>query len=157
MSILVNWPRNCSFYRSESGSDSRVDKLSREKRSRLMSKIRSRDTKLELAVRRALWSNGFRYRTHYGYGKADLVFPKAKMAIFVDSCFWHACPRHREIPKTNVLFWRTKLERNRERDRLVDQTLKKNGWQIVRIWEHELVEDFDRSIRRIVRLVSRAR
>jgi len=124
-----------------------MDRVTKSQRSYIMSRIRGRDTKLEVAVRKALWAKGYRFRTNYGYGKADIAFPKRKVAIFVDSCFWHACPRHREYPKTNVVFWRTKLRRNSRRDRKVTRTLNRQGWRVVRIWEHTLHNDFSGALK----------
>lgn len=71
-------------------------------------------------------------------GKPDFVFPKPRIAVFVDGCFWHGCPKHGTKPKTNAAFWRKKIARNRERDREVGQALRQRGWRVLRIWEHEL-------------------
>jgi len=70
--------------------------------------------------------------------RADFVFPKLRLAVFVDGCFWHACPRHATRPKGNAAFWRKKLAANQARDRRVNRELKRAGWRVVRIWEHEL-------------------
>ena len=70
--------------------------------------------------------------------KVDFVFPKLRLAVFVDGCFWHACPRHTTKPKNNAAFWRKKFARNKARDQLVTRALRKNGWRVLRIWEHEL-------------------
>jgi DNA mismatch endonuclease (patch repair protein) len=70
--------------------------------------------------------------------RPDFVFPKFKLALFVDGCFWHGCPRHATQPKNNRAFWRRKLAWNKARDRLVTRTLRAQGWRVVRIWEHEL-------------------
>lgn len=72
------------------------------------------------------------------FGKPDFVFHKAKLAVFVDGCFWHGCPAHGEIPATNRAFWKSKLERNRKRDLLVARTLRRNGWKVLRLWQHDL-------------------
>lgn len=78
-----------------------------------------------------------------GRGKAfsvrpDFVFPKLQTAVFVDGCFWHGCPKHATWPKTRAAFWKAKIEGNRARDRRVDRALRRRGWQVLRIWEHEL-------------------
>lgn len=73
-------------------------------------------------------------------GKPDFVFRKERLVIFVDGCFWHGCPRHGRIPKTRVSFWKTKLARNIKRDRQVGILLRKHGWRVLRIWEHDLTE-----------------
>jgi len=74
------------------------------------------------------------------FGKPDFVFWKFKLAVFVDGCFWHSCPRCSWKPKTNQLYWNDKLARNRERDRSVSATLKQRGWRVLRIWEHSLAK-----------------
>ena len=70
--------------------------------------------------------------------KPDFVFPRLHAAVFVDGCFWHGCPRHATQPKTNAKFWRDKIAANQARDRRVNRALRKRGWKVVRIWEHEL-------------------
>jgi DNA mismatch endonuclease (patch repair protein) len=71
-------------------------------------------------------------------GKPDFVFPKQKIALFVDGCFWHGCPVHANMPKNNRAFWKKKLQGNKERDKNVSTELRKLGWRVVRVWEHEL-------------------
>lgn len=70
--------------------------------------------------------------------RPDFIFPKLKLAVFVDGCFWHGCPKHGTKPKNNAVFWRKKLATNKRRDALVTQTLRKAGWRVVRLWEHAL-------------------
>ena len=116
-----------------------VDRLSIEERSWLMSRIRSQETSPEMLLRKALWTAGLRYRLKNKLpGKPDLVFPSAKVAVFVDGCFWHSCSRHATQPKNNAAFWEAKLLSNKARDRKVNRLLRNMGWQVVRIWEHEL-------------------
>ena len=81
--------------------------------------------------------------------RPDFVFPKLRLAVFVDGCFWHACPRHTTKPRNNAAFWRKKFAANKARDRLVTRTLRKAGWRVLRIWEHELAR------KREARLVKR--
>jgi DNA mismatch endonuclease (patch repair protein) len=84
--------------------------------------------------------------------RPDFVFRAARLAVFVDGCFWHACPRHSNLPVNNRAFWRKKLAVNRNRDRLVNRTLRRLGWRVVRIWEHELgMQRQERLVRRIQR------
>lgn len=84
--------------------------------------------------------------------RPDFIFPNLKLAVFVDGCFWHGCPRHGTRPKGNAAFWRKKIARNQARDRLVNRTLRKLGWQVFRIWEHALVrKNQSRLLRRIER------
>jgi len=100
-----------------------------------------RDTKPELALRSAVWRLGLRYRVDIapisGRRRADLVFTRAKVAVYVDGCFWHSCPTHATIPKANRLWWVAKLEANVRRDRDTDERLADAGWTTVRVWEHE--------------------
>jgi DNA mismatch endonuclease (patch repair protein) len=117
------------------------DVFTKAKRSQVMSHIRStgnRDTELRLiAVFRANGITGWR-RHRPVFGKPDFVFHKRKLAVLVDGCFWHGCPRHGTKPKQNAKFWREKIARNRARDRLVTRTLRACGWRTLRVWEHEL-------------------
>ncbi|MCX6414951.1 MAG: very short patch repair endonuclease [Actinobacteria bacterium] len=111
-------------------------------RRRVMQANRSRDTAPELALRRLLHAQGFRYRVSARPLKAvrrtaDMVFRSAQVAVFVDGCFWHRCPVHSTDPKTNADYWTPKLRRNVERDRETDQLLADAGWVSVRVWEHE--------------------
>ena len=116
-----------------------VDRISEEARSRIMSAIRSKNTKPELILRKALWSEGLRFRIHYGKEKIDIAFPSKKLAIFIDGCFWHGCPKHSHIPKTNKEYWLPKLKKNIERARAKDERLKADEWKILHFWEHELI------------------
>ena len=118
-----------------------------------------RDTKAELAVRRALWRRGLRYRVDVNplpgsRRGADLVFTRARVAVFVDGCFWHSCPTHGTMPKANHDWWRAKLARNRERDADTDRRLLGSGWTSIRIWEHE---DPAEAAERVIAVVRRAR
>lgn len=110
-------------------------------RSEVMSRVRATDTRPEIAVRRALWAAGMRYRLHDKRlpGKPDLVFSSLRTVVFVHGCFWHAhpgCPRHR-IPKSRVEWWTAKISRNQARDTEVQAALEAEGWKIVIVWECE--------------------
>jgi DNA mismatch endonuclease (patch repair protein) len=101
-----------------------------------------RDTGPELAIRREVWRRGLRYRVDVPpirglRRRADLVFTKAKVAVYVDGCFWHRCPIHATSPKANSEWWAEKLKANVNRDRDTDRRLAEAGWSVVRIWEHE--------------------
>jgi DNA mismatch endonuclease (patch repair protein) len=105
-----------------------------------------RDTKPELAIRREPHRRGFRFHLDVKVSKSirskpDIVFSGAKVAVFVDRCFWHGCPDHETLPKNNRQRWAGKLRANTERDTRTTATLKAEGWEIVRIWEHELVNE----------------
>ncbi|MGK2242490.1 MAG: DNA mismatch endonuclease (patch repair protein) [Rhodococcus sp. (in: high G+C Gram-positive bacteria)] len=107
-----------------------------------MSAQRRRDTKPEIALRRELHRRGLRYFVDRAPIKgvrrrADLVFPRRKVAVFVDGCFWHSCPQHATFPKNNAQWWTDKLAANVVRDRDTDARLAEQGWTVIRIWEHE--------------------
>ncbi|WP_328741878.1 very short patch repair endonuclease [Flavimobilis rhizosphaerae] len=107
-----------------------------------MSAARRRDTAPELALRRALHARGLRYRVTYPVPgnrrrTIDVAFTRAKVAVFVDGCFWHGCPEHGTQPHANAGWWATKLAANAARDRDTDRLLTDAGWTVVRVWEHE--------------------
>lgn len=111
-----------------------------------MSVAKRRDTAAELALRRELHALGLRYRVAYpipGQRRRtiDIAFTKARVAVFVDGCFWHGCPVHGTRPRSNSEWWQTKLAANRARDRDSDRLLGELGWSVVRIWEHEPVPE----------------
>jgi DNA mismatch endonuclease, patch repair protein len=117
------------------------DVFSKAKRSEVMARIRSHGNKdTELALLRLLRRQGLSgwRRLQPVFGRPDFVFPKARVAVFVDGCFWHGCPKHATVPASNRAFWKRKLTANRRRDRLVNRTLRRMGWRVVRIWEHDL-------------------
>jgi DNA mismatch endonuclease, patch repair protein len=119
-----------------------MDKLTKERRSWNMSRVRSEDTKPECIVRSLLHRRGFRFRLHAKRlpGRPDLVLPKYRTVIFVHGCFWHyhkGCPRSK-IPETNTVFWRQKLNENVERDRRNMKALEAAGWQVLVVWQCEL-------------------
>ena len=129
------------------------DVFSKEKRSEIMARIRSKDTRWEIAFRRKLHRRGLRYRLYYGPYKIDIAFPKARIAVFLDSCWWHYCPTHREIPKTNAEFWLRKFERTSIRDRRVTRTLRNAGWTVLRLWSHDYVPRPDAAATKVERRV----
>jgi DNA mismatch endonuclease (patch repair protein) len=107
-----------------------------------MSRLGRRDTTPELAIRSELHRRGFRFRVDRAplpglRSRADIVFGPARVAVYVDGCFWHSCPEHATRPKANAEWWERKLTRNQERDRETNQVLTENGWTVVRVWEHE--------------------
>ncbi|WP_279537841.1 very short patch repair endonuclease [Amycolatopsis acidicola] len=128
-----------------------------EGRSRNMQANRRADTKPEMALRRELHRLGYRYRKDHRLDldagvrvRPDIVFTRRKVAVFVDGCFWHVCPEHGREPTRNDWYWSPKLRRNVERDRLADAALAEAGWQVVRIWEHEDVQDAVNRVRTVV-------
>lgn len=107
-----------------------------------MSRLGQRDTVPELAIRSELHRRGFRFRVDRTpipglRSRADIVFGPARVAVYVDGCFWHSCPEHGTRPKANAEWWGRKLSRNQERDRETDRLLREHGWRVVRVWEHE--------------------
>ena len=119
--------------------DLMVDVFPSETRSRIMSRIRAKDTKPEIAVGRILWANGIRYRKHAKSvpGTPDMSNRSRRLAVFVDGCFWHGCPRCYREPSTNTSFWREKIRRNQERRKRVRTELRRMGFCVVEIWEHD--------------------
>jgi DNA mismatch endonuclease, patch repair protein len=110
-----------------------------------MSRVRRRDTAPELELRSELHRRGLRYRVDRRPlkgipSRADLVFGPAKVAVYVDGCFWHSCPEHGTMPRSNEAFWQQKLSRNQERDAATNAALAEQGWTVVRVWEHEEIE-----------------
>ncbi len=116
-----------------------------------MSQVRSRDSKIEVNFRSALWRAGYRYRKNARnyFGKPDVVLKKYKIVAFIDSCFWHGCKKHCRRPATNKKYWINKIERNKRQDKKVSRYYKKIGWRGIRIWEHEIKNDLDKVIKKL--------
>jgi len=136
-----------------------MDRFSPEVRSRIMSRIRGRDTKPEVLVRSELHRRGFRFRKNDARypGKPDIVLPKYGTVVMVNGCFWHqhTCGRA-SVPKTNVSFWRRKFERNRANDLKNARMLKAMGWRVLTLWECQLApKKFEKTIERIVRRITK--
>lgn len=117
---------------------------------------RSRDTKPELAVRRACHVRGLRYRVDVRplptlRRTADLVFPTERVAVFVDGCYWHGCPDHYVASKSNTTYWAEKIERNRQRDVETDAALLAAGWHAIRAWQHEDPDEVAEAVAKVVR------
>jgi DNA mismatch endonuclease (patch repair protein) len=122
-----------------------------------MRRIRSHNTKPEMVLRRALWAAGFRYRLKSRLpGRPDVVFPRQRVAVFVDGCFWHGCPEHSSWPQTNREFWKDKLSENVRRDARVSQQLLELGWTVLRFWEHEVKSDVALLVTRVGEVVQAA-
>ena len=121
-----------------------------------MQSNRSRDTKPELELRSAVHALGLRYRVSAkplpGLRRtADLVFPTARVAVFLDGCFWHGCPQHHTVASANAKFWADKVSGNQVRDRDTDARLEAAGWVSVRVWEHEDPVEAAQRVREVVR------
>lgn len=124
--------------------------------SEAMRTMPTRNSRPEIALRRAIHRQGLRYALHAADlpGRPDIVFRSARVAVFVDGCFWHGCPTHSVTPKNNRAWWRRKIEANRSRDRRNDRALRDASWLPVRVWEHSIGVD---TANRIVALVRRRR
>ncbi|HEX7469267.1 MAG TPA: very short patch repair endonuclease [Verrucomicrobiae bacterium] len=151
------------------------DVFTKAKRSEVMSRIRGRGNKdTELALAKLMRRNritGWRRQIQIitsprpspqrGEGarvRPDFIFGQARLALFVDGCFWHGCPKHATKPKNNRAFWRRKFARNKKRDELVNRTLRKSGWRVLRVWEHELVRANEAQlVRRMLGRLTQAR
>jgi DNA mismatch endonuclease, patch repair protein len=126
-----------------------------------MAAIKSTNTTAERRLRSALHARGVRYRlgqvviTHDRKVRPDIVFKMARLAVFVDGCFWHGCQEHCRRPGSNSDYWAAKIDRNSKRDHVIDAALEADGWTVMRFWEHQdpsdaalVVEQFLRSLRR---------
>ena len=138
-----------------------MDSMTKEQRSRIMARIRSRDTKAEVLLRKTLWHLGFRYRKNYRKlpGTPDIALTRQKIAIFVDGDFWHA-RGHEAHPgeqiASNRKYWRKKLARNVERDKEVNDALTQEGWIVLRFWESEIKRNLEQCVENVVAYSPRA-
>lgn len=138
-----------------------ADIYSKEKRSWLMGRVRSTGNKstegslIEVLKRKHLVGWRRRYPV---FGKPDITFPKNKVAIFIDGCFWHNCPKHGQVPETNRDFWIKKIEANKKRDRFVNRTIKNKGWKVLRIWECQIKDKqfLNRKMNKLDKLLKKA-
>ena len=130
-----------------------TDIFTKKKRSEIMSRVRSRNTDIEILLRKALFAKGYRFRIHYPIiGKPDIVFPTQKVAIFCDGDFWHGRYYKKESKNYNE-FWEKKIKGNIERDKKVKQILKKQGWKVIRFWKSEIKKDIDKCLEKISTLL----
>jgi DNA mismatch endonuclease (patch repair protein) len=133
-----------------------MDVMTSEQRSRCMANIRGANTGPEVRLRKALWKAGHRYVLNSRLpGRPDLLFVSARVAVFVDGCFWHRCPMHLTRPKTNARFWRLRLEANVLRDQRVNLELKRLGHKVLRFWEHEVEDSLPTIVGRIERALKK--
>lgn len=135
-----------------------MDRITPEQRSKVMSSIRAK-SRLEDRVAHELFKRGLRYRRNNRklLGTPDISIQRYKVVIFIDSCFWHSCPRHGTRPKSNVEYWEKKLDRNIEKAKEVNAYYEAHGWHLMRVWEHELKEDYDGTIGRIEAFIRAAK
>jgi len=118
-----------------------VDTFSKTDRSRIMARVKSRNSKsTELRFISILKDKGITgwVRNYKLTGKPDFAFSRLKIAIFIDGCFWHGCPNHCRMPSSNMDYWNNKIEKNKIRDKKIKKALRMKGWQVIRIWEHEI-------------------
>lgn len=121
-----------------------------------MSRVTGKNTKPEVLLRKALWSKGLRYRLHYKIiGKPDIVFVAARVAVFVDGCFWHGCPEHGSIPKSRREFWEKKIKKSIKRDQRVVNELGAAGWLVLRYWEHAVTDDLDKIVEELQAILAK--
>lgn len=120
------------------------DNLKPDDRKRTMQAVKSKGTRLEkrlFAVLAGMGINGWKKNATSIAGKPDVAFPKQKIVIFVDGCFWHGCPHcRRKLPKTNRVYWKRKIKRNVELAEFYNKQLSQDGWTVIRIWEHEIAD-----------------
>ncbi len=135
-----------------------MDRYDKSTRSRVMAQIRKSHTRLEEVLVAILESNRLTDYVRYPAdlpGSPDFTFRHKKLAVFLDSCFWHGCPRHLRMPKSNLAYWTEKIASNRERDRRQTKELRGQGWRVLRLWEHELhkPEAVAAKVRRVIEAI----
>lgn len=118
-----------------------MDTFSKAERSRIMASVKSRNAKSTelkfISVLKEKGITGWR-RNYLLTGKPDFVFPRIRISVFIDGCFWHGCPSHCRMPSSNINYWNKKIEKNKIRDKKITKSLKMKNWKIIRIWEHEI-------------------
>ena len=131
-----------------------ADSLSPEKRSWNMSRVKGKDTSIEIQVRKYLFSQGFRYRKHVSTlpGKPDIVLPKYHAVVFVNGCFWHRHPGCKDayMPKSRMEFWQEKFDHNIQNDEQHRKELTEAGWKVITIWECEINKHFDKTMKSLI-------
>ena len=133
------------------------DHLTRDQRSRLMGRVRQRDTALETTLGKTMWARGLRYRKNrriHGT-RPDFSFVGAKLAIYTDGCFWHGCPTHYTAPVGNSEFWENKLRVNRARDERNNEALREAEWTVLRFWECEISSGLEEAVDAVVEFLDR--
>jgi len=130
-----------------------MDRITKEQRSSIMSRIRSKNTNPEIVVRKALWKNKLRYRLHDKSipGTPDISIKSKKIVIFIDGCFWHGCPICYVAPKSNTKYWKKKMLYNQKRRKVVKEKLRKDNWTIMEFWECQVTS----SLKKIVSTIQK--
>lgn len=139
---------------SSSGSPATVGASSEGTRRSMVANSRH-ESEIERELRSELFRRGMRFRKHVrvvatSRCKPDIVFPRARVAVFVDGCFWHRCPEHATFPRANAAWWQEKLDANVARDRQYDEVLAVDGWVVIRLWEHQRVMEMADTVQRAV-------
>ena len=131
------------------------DSFSKRKRSEIMRAIRSKGTKIETKFANTLRKNKLKFKRNEKrlYGKPDFVFKNTNLALFIDSCFWHGCPYHCRMPKSNKSYWNAKIKNNKLRDKEIVKWYKKHGWKVLRFWEHSLNKDMQKCINKATMVI----
>lgn len=134
-----------------------ADNITPEKRRDTMRAVKSKDSKMEVKFRSALWKLGLRFFKNVNSltGKPDIVFPKKKVVVFLDSCFWHGCLIHLRLPASNKEYWENKIGRNKIRDSQVSAEYVKTNWKVIRFWEHELKTEFEKCVSKVAEEVKK--
>lgn len=137
--------------------DGRAPIPERELTSKVMSSIKGKNTKPEISLRKALWKEGIKgYRIHWKKvpGKPDIAFPGKRIAVFINGCFWHRCPKcNPSTPKSHISFWDEKFKKNKERDIRKQEALLSLGWKVLIIWECEIKKDLDSCVLRVNEII----
>ena len=134
-----------------------TDTISKKERSGIMSKVRGKNSKIELCFKKYLRGLHFQYQPLRIYGKPDFAIKRLKIALFIDSCFWHRCLRHFRAPHSNRSYWIPKINRNVARDKKVNKELRKEGWAVFRFWEHQIRRDPEKTANIVIRAVRQRR
>ena len=132
-----------------------MDKLTKKQRSECMSHIKGKNTGLEKIFRKSVSGLGIRgYRLNAkAPGRPDMYFSKRRIAVFIDGCFWHGCPRCASFPATNIKFWKDKIKNNQKRDRAVSKELHNNDFWVIRFWGHDIKNNPDRCAEKLLSLL----
>lgn len=136
-----------------------VDKISKEQRRKNMQAVKNKCSKIENLLCAFLWKNNIRYRRNVKklFGNPDIAIRKYKVVIFIDSCFWHKCPVHYKTPESNNLFWEDKITKNKLRDEQVNQFYKQKKWNILRVWEHDLKNNYEETVEEVRLFINKAK
>ncbi len=132
-----------------------VDTFTKEQRSNIMARVKGKNTSLELNLKKLLSMTGIKYNTNSKLkGKPDIILKSQKVVIFIDGCFWHKCPVCFRAPQSNRSYWSQKIKKNVDRDKKLNKILKREGWKVIRIWEHEFIKNPNGVLHKIIKNVT---